>query len=190
MTKFQLHCQTWKDGCGADICSMVDRIVLARGKIPCDVLLIGEAPGEAENVLGTPFVGPAGKLLDHVMDRALNGRQLRLAFTNIVGCIPREEDRKKAVEPDPDSIVKCQPRLTEFIQLASPKLVIMVGKLSTEWLSGKWKDSLSLKEFGIKGVSIDHPAFILRSHVAGQGLLVQKAIVTVSNALDELEEAC
>lgn len=71
MTPFQLHVLDWKD-CTA--CSYGDkrhRIALFRGDVPCDVLLIGEAPGEAENAKGWPFYGPAGHLLEKIVRAAV-----------------------------------------------------------------------------------------------------------------------
>jgi uracil-DNA glycosylase len=63
-------------------------VVLARGRIPAPILLCGEAPGVSEDVLGSPFIGPAGKLLDHILARAIDG-QFDYCLTNLVGCIPR-----------------------------------------------------------------------------------------------------
>lgn len=65
---YALHVERWRNGCGAEICEGA-RKCLARGSLPADVLFLGEAPGESENVLGRPFVGPAGQLLDHIVER-------------------------------------------------------------------------------------------------------------------------
>ena len=60
--------------------------------------MTGEAPGESENVLGKPFCGPAGKLLDRIVESAIEmvGRLMDKSFTfgycNLVCCIPREEN--------------------------------------------------------------------------------------------------
>jgi uracil-DNA glycosylase family 4 len=73
MTRFQLFCQKWGEGCGSTQCAGANRVVLVRGSVPCDVLFIGEAPGQSEDVVGRPFVGPAGKLLDRIIEDALSG---------------------------------------------------------------------------------------------------------------------
>ena len=101
---FQKHCERWKNGCGSRLCFGVKNVCLARGKVPCDVLFVGEAPGESEDTIGKPFVGPAGKLLDYIIGRALQGTELRAAFTNLVCCIPRDDDGGKSIEPDDDSV--------------------------------------------------------------------------------------
>lgn len=64
MSLFSSHVERWRDCEGCSLSSRRSRVVLYRGKIPCDVLLVGEAPGDSEDVVGVPFVGPAGRLLD------------------------------------------------------------------------------------------------------------------------------
>lgn len=184
MTPFQRHCHRWKDGCGASICPSRTRLVLARGTLPCDVLFVGEAPGEAENVIGRPFVGPAGKLLDHICSEAFAGYVLRWAFTNVVACIPRLGDGEKAAEPDEESIRQCRPRLEEFVRMAEPRVVVAVGKLAYDHLQPGYKHSTDVGR--AKVVHITHPAAILRANVAGQGLMVQRCVVQIQDALEEV----
>jgi uracil-DNA glycosylase family 4 len=199
MTRFQLFYQRWGEGCGSTQCARANRVVLVRGSIPCDILFIGEAPGQSEDVIGRPFVGPAGKLLDRIIEDALSGitanesvpktlgkdRPSKLAFTNIVGCIPREENGDKATEPDYDQIMACRPRLEEFVRLADPKLVVAVGALARDYTDQTVKDSCRLHT-GIRKCEIVHPAAILRANVAARGLMVQRATVTLRNAVEEL----
>lgn len=174
MSPWKSFCEKWKGGCDSSICGdRGTRIVLARGKIPCDVLFVGEAPGESENALGLPFVGPAGKLLDRIIGDAVPP-QLRIAFTNLVCCIPREEYGGKAMEPDIEDIRSCRDRLREFVTLCKPRLIVRVGKLATK----------HVKDDGC--VDIAHPAAILRANVANQGLMIQKCVVTLSNAVEDL----
>jgi uracil-DNA glycosylase family 4 len=185
MTKvslFQQHCECWKDGCGASICEGA-RKVFSRGKLPCDVLFVGEAPGESEDTVGLPFIGPAGKLLDHIVKQAIPST-LRVAFTNIVCCIPREEDGRKATEPDDDSILACQPRLVEFVEIAKPKLIVCVGAMARDWLSPGYAHSAPIPR-SIPRIDVTHPAAILRASIAMKGLLVQKVVANLRNAVEE-----
>lgn len=73
MTRFQLHCQTWKDGCGSAYCATAMRKVFYRGDIPCDILFVGEAPGKSENIKGIPFVkaAPSGGMLNRIVERSI-----------------------------------------------------------------------------------------------------------------------
>ena len=182
MTPYQLHVQKWRDGCGDESCGSVTKRCFARGKIPADVLLIGEAPGESENVIGQPFVGPAGKLLDHIVAKSVP-TTLRHCFTNMVACIPYEDKsgRQKAGEPTFEAIKSCKPRLQELIDLCQPRLIVLVGKIAQDWVE---RPRLTGSPTPIPTVNVVHPAFILRANVAQQGLLIQRAVVAIGNAVE------
>lgn len=189
MTRWQLHVEKWKDGCGSESCDGARNVVLARGKIPCQVLFIGEAPGESENVLGKPFCGPAGKLLDGVIERAFRGIY-RVAFTNVVGCIPRQptDPKKKASEPDYDQCMACKPRLADFVQAADEGgclgFIVRVGKIPAEYLDTTWRDAVKFHR-PIPMIDITHPAAILRANQIQQGLMLQRCQVAIQNAASE-----
>lgn len=185
--------ERWKDCTACPLHKGRERVVLARGDLPCDVLFIGEAPGESEDCLGAPFVGPAGQLLDRIVERSLAGglgvgddyRELRLCFTNLVCCIPRDPDGGKATEPDDEAIEACSVRLSEFVKLANPKLVVCVGSLARDWLEPGYKRSIRLHQ-KIPLVDVVHPAAILRANVAQQGLMIQRSVVKLRNAVKEM----
>ena len=195
-TAYSLNVNRWRGGCGSEQCPRARRIVLARGRLPCNVLFVGEAPGASEDVLGQPFVGPAGKLLDQVIEQAFENWQvpgtvgsgynsIRYAMTNLVGCLPRDREGNKAGEPEDEQVESCRPRLEEFIRLANPRLIVCVGKLAKDWLTPGYKHSVALPD-GVKLVHITHPAAILRANVAWRGLEVQKCVVAVRNAMENL----
>jgi uracil-DNA glycosylase family 4 len=148
---------------------------------------VGEAPGESENVIGRPFVGPAGHLLDEIIERSIGEARpdLTCAFTNLAACIPYGEDGAKISEPEPVSIRACQPRLKEFLDLAQPRLIVAVGKLAEDWLDSKRRKGV-LEGSEIPLVAIRHPAAILRSPTAMRYLQVQKCIVTLQDAVEDL----
>ena len=56
LTLYERHKQRWADGCGDRCCDLAKRIVFARGTVPCDVLFLGEGPGESENIIGRTFI--------------------------------------------------------------------------------------------------------------------------------------
>ena len=165
--KWKTFREKWKDCQACPLHTTRHRICLARGTVPCNVLFIGESPGMSEDALGQPFVGPAGKLLDEMIQEAIwpvlarqedGGTGLKLAFTNIVCCIPVGADGKKTIEPDPAHAKACSARLLEFVdKVAQPRLVILVGKFAAKYV----------KKFFPKHtwptVEITHPAAILRS---------------------------
>lgn len=177
----QKHRQDWADCQRCHYSETRKTVVLVRGKVPCDVLFIGEAPGESEDVLGVPFIGPAGKLLDQIIADALPDT-VRYAMTNLVACIPRDDTGAKFGEPMDDCIEACRPRLQEMVVMCKPKLVVLVGthaKARENWVT-EWAGSACAI------CSIHHPAYILRSNIAQRALLVQRATVTIATALEDL----
>lgn len=177
MKNYSEHRKKWKNCERCDLCQTRKHVVLARGTVPCDVLFAGEAPGQSEDVLGRPFVGPAGKLLDRLIARTLDG-QYDYCLTNVVACIPIDaEAGGKAGEPPKASIKACAPRLQEMIELAQPSLIVRVGKLATKHVITS-----------IPTIDITHPAAILRMDVTQQGLAYQRCYVAIEDALEELEE--
>ena len=179
LTLWQSHVEKWKECTRCSLCKTRKHVVLARGKVPADVLIVGEAPGVSEDVLGRPFVGPAGKLLDEIVERALDG-QYDYALTNLVACIPLGEDGSKTGEPPEESIEACRPRLRELFQIARPRLTVLVGKLATKHA----KPSVYLKKEALC-CDIIHPAAILRMDVSQQGLAMQRCVATIEAALDD-----
>src|SRR5207244_4450732 len=133
MSAWTDHVARWKDCTACPLCQQRDRIVLARGQVPCDVVFVGEAPGASEDVLGQPFVGPAGRLLDQIIERALPAGA-RFALTNLVACFPREAKARGENMPEVKEILACRPRLLEFIDLCRPKLVVRVGREAGDWV--------------------------------------------------------
>lgn len=179
MTPYQRHKAHWSKCRACDLCKHRSRVVLARGRVPADVLFIGEAPGVSEDALGKPFMGPAGKLLDRIIEQAIDG-QHDYALTNLVGCIPLLDDGKKTSQPPDSAIHECNERLHEFVRLCRPIVVVSVGGLAHKWVT----------EAGFEHpevfVSIIHPAAILRMDVSQRGLAVQRSIVIISDAVDEI----
>lgn len=179
LSLYQQHVKDWT-GCTKCYLHLVrNKMVFAKGKLPCDVLFIGEAPGESENVVGIPFVGPAGKLLDKIIHNA-GGDNFSKAFTNLVACIPLDGSNNKLSEPAMEDVRACSPRLNELYDMATPKLVVCVGTLAKEYL-----DKL-IPHRQAKSCSIVHPAAIIRAMVAQQGYMIQKAVISLREALEEL----
>lgn len=137
----------------------------------------------SEDAIGRPFCGPAGQLLDHIIQNSVS-RDITYAFTNLVCCIPRGDDGKKVHEPDDDAVRACSTRLKEFVEICDPNLIVCVGKLAEDWLDTRYRDSIQLHK-KIPLVKITHPAAILRKNIAMRGLEVQRAEITVRNAIED-----
>jgi uracil-DNA glycosylase family 4 len=189
LTLYQKYKEQWKDGCGHDLCDRSCHVVHLRGNVPCDIAFIGEAPGRSENVLGSPFVGPAGHLLDHIIKHSTSiiKSPIRTAFMNMVGCLPRsDEDNTKLSEPSEDQVESCKPRLEHLLKVAKPKLIVAVGQFSAKHLEQGYLHSVHLPDSVKLSCTIDHPAFILRTNIANRGLMVQRAMVVLRSAIEDV----
>jgi len=89
-----------------------------------NIMFIGEAPGFHENQQGLPFVGPAGRLLDELLER-IGLRRESVFITNVVKCRP-----PKNRDPQPEEIEARRPYLDQQIELLQPKMVITLGRFS------------------------------------------------------------
>ncbi len=182
MTLYSDHVRRWKDCKCCPLWEVRSRVVLARGVLPCDVLLLGEAPGRSEDVLGEPFVGPAGKLMDMIVADAIQGP--RVAFTNLIACIPLD-DGKKTEEPPYESVLACMPRLAEFVKIANPRLLVCVGKNAKDWTDPGYKKRVKFHR-EVPRIDIIHPAAILRMPVAQQDMAIRRCVVVLRNAVESM----
>ena len=172
------HVKRWNNCKGCDLHKKRNRVVPAKGTIPCDVLFVGEAPGKSEDVLGLPFVGPAGKLLDSIIFKSKEISEVffSYAMTNVIACIPKDDDGNKVTEPPKAAIKACRPRVAAMIELCKPKIIVAVGKVAVAEMALQNTKNIEL-------ISLTHPAAILRADVSQQGLAIQRATITLADAL-------
>lgn len=194
MNPWEQHKARWCDCTACDLHQGRSRVVLARGSLPCDMLFIGQAPGTSENLTGDAFDGPAGHEMDHLVDQAFLrvGYRLPVAYTNLVACMPRDENWEETVPPA-WGIKACRGRLKEFVAIAQPKLVVLVGGIAAKAISSQ-KD-LALAKDGrmdwLKGrqlifEQIVHPSNILRSTTIEKGMKRRQCINRIVAALNRL----
>jgi len=176
-----MHIERWKGCEECPLHSTRRRMVVGRGAVPCDVLILAEAPGKAEDSLGAAFVGRAGHFLDSVIAEALGYFEvpIRVGFGNVLGCIPVDEDGEKASSPPPASAVACRPRLEEYVKLCSPKVLVCAGQFAETWTSPTKKIDLG----DVPRVSMVHPAAVLRAPTAQQPSMRRAMVVTVRDAI-------
>jgi DNA polymerase len=93
-------------------------------------MFVGEAPGAQEDRLGLPFVGPAGKLLDQLLDEI--GLERKDVFIN--NCLMCRPPGNR--DPLPDEIEECTPFLMKRIELIEPKVICTLGNYATKLLTG------------------------------------------------------
>ncbi len=136
-------------------------VVIGRGNREAPVMLIGEGPGEQEDLQGYPFVGAAGKLLDLLLD-ALMFREADYYIANIVKCRPTGNRI-----PTDEEAAACLPLLRDQLRLVNPKIIVCLGSTAAKHIisrtariteiRGRW-----LKNKGFHIMPTFHPAALLR----------------------------
>lgn len=138
------------------------QVVFGEGNPEAEVLFVGEAPGAVEDQTGRPFVGPAGQLLDRILNAAMGLRREEVYIANVNKCRPPGNR-----DPQPDEVAACLPYLTEQIRAIRPRVIVALGRVAAHNLLGR-TDSLrqlrgqELAFEGIPVVATYHPAALLR----------------------------
>ena len=158
--------QTLKDSClscrKCGLCDHRHNVVFGIGNEQADIMLIGEGPGEQEDLSGIPFVGPAGKLLDDMLSIIDLYRDENCYIANIVKCRPpRNRD------PHDDEQDACIAYLQQQIRLVNPRIIVCLGRIAAQRLIRK--DFRITREHGtwekIDGIwytATYHPSALLR----------------------------
>ena len=144
-------------------------VVVGKGNESAQVVIIGEGPGEQEDITGLPFVGRAGKMLDTALS-SVNIDPLEDCYiTNIVKCRPPNNRKPSAVESE-----ACMPWLNEQINLLKPKIIILAGSTAVQSflgidepiskIRGQW-----IEKDNIKYMPIFHPSYLLRNPSKNKG---------------------
>jgi uracil-DNA glycosylase len=112
--------------------------VFGEGPSKAEVMLVGEQPGDAEDVAGHPFVGPAGRLLDRALAEAGIDRTL-VYVTNVVKHFKWEPRGKRRIhaKPNASEISACRPWLETEIALVKPSVLVCLGATAAQALLGK-----------------------------------------------------
>lgn len=136
-------------------------VVFGVGPKEADILLIGEGPGEQEDLRGEPFVGPAGQLLDDMLSIIDLSRQ-NCYIANIVKCRPPHNRDPREEEQD-----ACIGYLRNQVALIQPKIIVCLGRIAAMRLirpdfritreHGQW-----IQRKGIWMSAIYHPSALLR----------------------------
>jgi uracil-DNA glycosylase len=139
-----------------------EHLVFGDGDPDADLMIVGEAPGEDEDLAGRPFVGRAGQLLDKVL-ASVDIDRADVYVTNIVKFRPPGNRN-----PRPDEIDASVPVLLEQIRWVRPQVIVTLGNVPTQWflgskegitkLRGRWSDW-----HGVRLLPLYHPAYLLRN---------------------------
>ncbi len=136
-------------------------IVFGEGSPQARLMFVGEGPGEEEDLQGRPFVGPAGQLLNKLINK-LGLRREDVYIGNVVKCRPPQNR-----DPEADEMNSCLPFLAKQIASIRPRVIVTLGRLATQALLGRatpiTKVRGSWQRFQqIQVMPTFHPSFLLR----------------------------
>jgi uracil-DNA glycosylase len=154
-------CDLWKSG---------TQTVFGEGRAKAELMLVGEQPGDQEDLAGRPFVGPAGKLLDRALEEAGIDRELAYV-TNVVKHFKWQPRGKRRIHQKPNAaeIAACRPWLDAELALIKPEVLVCLGATAAQALLGR-----QFRVSRVRGVPVEsdlapvvmatvHPSSILRS---------------------------
>ena len=163
-----------------DKCAECQKCALAQTRTNCvfgtgnknaDIMFVGEAPGEQEDLSGTPFVGRAGQLLDKFL-YAVDIKREDVYIANILKCRP-----PKNRDPLPDEENACIDYLREQVKLIKPKIIVCLGRIAAmRLIKPDYKITKEHGEWVQKGnylmTAVYHPALLLRDPRRKEEMLV------------------
>lgn len=137
-------CQLWR---------RATQTVFGEGSAKADIMLVGEQPGNDEDLAGRPFVGPAGRLLSRALEEAGIDRD-RAYVTNVVKHFKWEPRGKRRIhaKPNASEIGACRPWLDSEIAVLRPRVIVCLGATAAKALLGA-----SFKVSTQRGLFVESP---------------------------------
>ncbi|MER9390474.1 MULTISPECIES: UdgX family uracil-DNA binding protein [unclassified Mesorhizobium] len=156
------RCPLWRDA---------TQTVFGEGPDDAKVVFVGEQPGDQEDLAGKPFVGPAGKVFDAILDDAGVDRQ-KVYVTNAVKHFKFEPRGKRRIHSKPNTgeVQACRWWIGRELELIKPDLAVALGATAALSLLGKaiavtkMRGQVIEREDGLRVFITIHPSFILRIH--------------------------
>jgi uracil-DNA glycosylase family protein len=143
--------------------------VFGEGPKGATLMLLGEQPGDQEDVAGRPFVGPAGKILDRALEEA-GIKRAEVYVTNTVKHFKWEPRGKRRIHQKPNSreIAACRPWLEAELRLVRPKLLVCLGATAAQAILGpsfrvtRERGKVLESELAPRVLATVHPSSLLR----------------------------
>ncbi|MDX2270498.1 MAG: uracil-DNA glycosylase [Cyanobacteriota bacterium] len=154
------HCQICQR---CSLASGRTHTVIQRGNPEAGILIIGEGPGENEDLQGIPFVGKSGQLLDKILQSVELDPEQDVYICNVVKCRPPQNR-----VPTPTEMDACRPYLLEQIRLVNPQIILLTGATSVRSLLGDKRGITKIRGEWMQWqerwvMPIFHPAYLLRN---------------------------
>ena len=156
------------------VCGPGHELVWGEGSLGARIAIVGEAPGDKEEKLGQPFVGPAGRLLDKELEMVGIDRK-DIWITNVVKCRPTRATGSGLVNRPPTAkeVHEWMGLLREELEIVRPEIIVCAGAVAANALihkdfqitkeHGQWFSSIP----GQQAIATFHPAYILRQQGEG-----------------------
>ena len=158
-------------GCrGCDLWEAATQTVFGEGAARARLMLVGEQPGDREDVEGKPFVGPAGRILDEGLEAAGVPRSA-VYLTNAVKHFRWVRRGKRRLHEKPNSLQvrACRPWLDSEVEAVQPRLLVLLGATAAQAVLGptfrvtQHRGKVISTPLGVPAVATVHPSSILRA---------------------------
>jgi DNA polymerase len=154
---------------GCDLWEDATQVVFGEGPADAELVLVGEVPGDREDIEGHPFVGPAGRVLDEALEAAGIDRS-RAYLTNAVKHFRWEARGTRRLHKKPSrwEVAACTPWLKAELEVIEPRVLVLMGATAAQALLGssfsvmKQRGRVPSGPLGLVTVATVHPSSILR----------------------------
>jgi DNA polymerase len=174
-------------GCKAcDLYRNATQTVFGSGAEAARLMLIGEQPGDREDILGEPFVGPAGRLLDEALEAAGIDRAT-VYVTNVVKHFKwrRAPSGKRRLHQKPDraEVEACRPWLEGEVARVRPELLVMMGGTAAQAILGsafrvtRERGHILASPLGPPAMATVHPSAVLRSRTSEERTSASQSLI-------------
>jgi uracil-DNA glycosylase len=155
---------------GCNLYENATQTVFGEGDEHARLMLIGEQPGDQEDLQGKPFVGPAGRLLERALEEAGIDRK-RVYLTNAVKHFrwTRRGKRRLHEKPNAAQVRACRPWLEAEIAVVRPRMLVLLGATAAQSVMGpafrvsRQRGEVLASPYGVPVVATVHPSSILRA---------------------------
>jgi uracil-DNA glycosylase family 4 len=170
----------WRDCRRCNLCRTRTKVVFGEGNPNAQLMIIGEAPGEHEDLSGNPFRGRAGEVVDDFLS-LFNSSREEVFITNVLACRPPDNR-----DPTKEEMQACLPRLYETIRLVDPYVILLLGAAALKALTDEKRGITKIAQDStlpsikacVPGVQVPlawpafatfHPSYLLRNWSTAEG---------------------
>lgn len=186
----------WESCTKCGLCAGRRNVVFGEGAVDASLLIIGEAPGEEEDIEGLPFQGASGSLFNDLLED-FNSSRDEVFITNVVACKPKDNNGKSR-PPGKQEIDACKERLHKIIEIVDPTVLLLLGSTAVKALTSARSITSVANDPGIPRLDASipgqciavhrdafatfHPSYLLRNPDRTEGAPLHKAWETWKKA--------